>query len=117
VEKATNKWALIPSDYDGGILGMSLSPKCNQLMVCSSYDGPEYDKYYEYRAEFFVFNVTTGNGLKGIKPAFKYYTKDWSIDDFVWVNDKTIALKTYAERRWGDDSGGHYKYFKADLVK
>ena len=115
-EKTTNRKMVLPSNYDSGILTMSLSPTCNQMIVCSSYDGPDYVDYYEDRAEIFVFNVTNGIGLKGIKPTFKYYTKDWSIEDLTWINDKTIALKVYEEQRWGDGSGVHYKYLKADLI-
>ena len=114
-EKTTNRKMLMPSNYDAGILRMLLSPTCNQLIVCSSYDGPDYVDYYEDRAEIFVFSVTTGIGLKGIKPTFKYYTKDWSIEDLTWVNDKTITLKIYEGNRGGDGSGVAYKYLKADL--
>lgn len=116
-ERATNRKMFMPSNYDAGILTILLSPVCNQLIVCSSYDGPDYVNYYEDRAEIFVFNVTTGIGLKGIKPTFKYYTKDWSIEDLTWVNDKTIALKMYEGNRTGDGSKVAYKYFKADLHK
>jgi hypothetical protein len=116
-EKTTNRKMLMPSNYDAGILKMLLSPTCNQLIVCSSYDGPDYANYYEYRAEIFVFNITTESGLQAIKPTFKYYTSEWSIDDLTWVNDKTIALKIYEGNRGGDGSGAHYKYFKADMYK
>lgn len=116
-ERATNRKMLIPSNYDSGILSMLLSPECNKLVICSSYDGSDYENYYEERAEIFVFNVTTGIGLKGIKPDLKYYTKDWSIEDLTWVNGKTIVLKIYEENRWGDGSGISYKYLKADLYK
>jgi hypothetical protein len=116
-ERTTNRKMLMPSNYDSGILKMLLSPTCGQLLVCSSYDGPDYADYYEDRAEIFVFNITTGIGLKGIKPTFKYYTSEWSIDDLTWVNDKTIALKIYEGNRGGDGSRARYKYFKADLYK
>ncbi|WP_316804107.1 hypothetical protein [Pedobacter nototheniae] len=114
-ERTTNRKMLIPSSYDAGILTMLLSPACNKLIVCSSYDGPDYRNYYKHRAEIFVFKVTTGIGLKGIKPALKFYTKNWSIEDLTWVDDKIIALKIYEEAKLGDGSGIHYKYYKADL--
>nr|WP_233166764.1 hypothetical protein [Pedobacter sp. ASV2] len=116
-EKTTNRKMLIPSNYDMGVLAMLLSPTCNKLLVCSSYDGPDFRNYYENRAEIFVFKVTTETGLKRIKPAFKFYTKKWSIEDLTWVSDKTIALKTYEETKSGDGGGILYTYYKADLYK
>lgn len=116
-EKTTNKKMILPTSYDAGILRMLFSPSCRHLMICSSYDGPDFEEYYNHRAEIFVFTVSAGSGLDGVKPAFKFYTKDWSIEDIIWVNDTTIALKVYEERRQGDGSGNNYKYYKADLDK
>lgn len=116
-EKNSGRRMLMPSDFDAGILSMLLSPNCRQLIVCSSYDGPDYVNYCENRAEFYVFTITLEKGLDGIVPASKYFTKDYSIDDLTWVTDNTIALKVYEEQRWGDGSGLNYTYFKADLAK
>lgn len=116
-EKATNRKMIMPSNYDAGILSMSFSPSCSQLMISSSYDGPDFREYYEHRAEIFIFNVTTGNGLSGIKPSLKFYTKDWSIDDLIWINDKTIALKVYEEGKQSAESKNNYKYYKTKLSK
>jgi hypothetical protein len=116
-ERSTNRKLLVPSSYDRGVLAMLLSPGCNQLIVCSSYDGPDFGKYYEDRAEIFVFQVNKENGLRGIIPSLQYYTKDWSIEDLTWVNDKTIALKIYKETRRGDGRTINYRYYKAKLHK
>ena len=116
-EISSNKILLMPSGYDAGILAMSLSPACNKFLVCSSYDGPDYADYYEDRAVLFIFNITKENGLKGIQPACKFFTKDWSIADIVWVNNKTVALKIYEEQHGGDGIDVQFKYFKMDLNK
>lgn len=105
----------MPSDYDAGIQDMLFSPNCNQLIVCSSYDGPDYDNYYENRAEFYLFKIAGNQGLDSVKPYLRYSTKKWSIDDITWVDDNVIALKLYDEQRWGDGTGVNYKYFKASL--
>ncbi len=115
VENKSGKKMLLPSNYDTGILGLLLSPSCNQFIIYSSYDGPDYENYYSNRAEIIGFNITNDKGLKAIKSSFEYYSKDWSIDNLTWINDKSIALKIYEENRWGDGSGMHYKYFKTNL--
>ncbi|MDF3026024.1 MAG: hypothetical protein K0S23_331 [Fluviicola sp.] len=111
VEKTTNRKMLIPSAYDAGILNMLLSQTCTQFMVCSSYDGPDFEDYYENRAELYLFKILKETGLKGVKPAGQFYTKDWSIEDFTWVSDKAIALKVYE----GNGSDANYRYLKTHL--
>jgi len=114
-EGNTNKKMLMPSSYDAGILKMLLSPSCNQLLVCSSYDGPDYGNYYDYRAEIFLFNVSTGIGLKGITPGLNYHTKDWSIHNLTWVDEHTIALELYNETRRDKEENLKFRYFKSKL--
>ena len=116
-EKSSNKILLMPSEYDAGILAMSLSPGCNKLLVCSSYDGPDYADYYEDRSVLFIFNLTKENGLKGIQPAFKFFTKDWSIADIVWDNNNTIGLKIYSEQLGADGVDIQSKYLKMNISK
>jgi hypothetical protein len=116
-EKSSNRIVVMPSGYDAGILAMSLSPACNKLLVCSSYDGPDYANYYEDRAVLFIFNITKEYGLNGIQPVFKFFTKDWSIADIVWVNNKTIALKIYVEQHGGDGIVVQFKYYKKEFNK
>ncbi|MBK9425506.1 MAG: hypothetical protein IPN54_15465 [Bacteroidetes bacterium] len=108
---------MLPSDYDSGILGMLFSPSCKQLLVYSSYDGPDFDKYYDHRAELFIFSIAHGEGLNGIRQKLQYYTKSWSIESIVWVNEKTIALKVYEGEKHGDDAMNKFKYYLTDLFK
>jgi len=108
---------ILPSDYDQGIIGLDLSPSCNQFIVYSSYDRPNYKDYYEYRAEVFGFTISQGQGLQTIKPAFKFYTKDWSIEEVIWISDSEIALKTYQENRTTTNQNNlNYKYFKTSTI-
>lgn len=116
-EHKTNQRTILPSDYDSGILGMLFSPSCNQFLVYSSYDGPDYDKYYDHRAELFIFSIAHGEGLNGIRQQLQYFTKSWSIENLVWVNEKSIALKVYVGEKLGDDTMNEFKYYMTDLFK
>jgi hypothetical protein len=116
-EYATINRITLPSDYDSGIAGMLFSPSCNQFLIYSSYDGPDYDNYYDHRAEIFIFNIAHGKGLNGIQQSFEYFTKSWSIENLIWVNEKTIALKIYEEEKQGDDTKNKFKYFLTDILK
>jgi hypothetical protein len=116
-ENFSTKRMLLPSDYDSGVLGFSFSPNCDLFIVWSSYDGPDFDDYYNFRAEFYLFKVSKNQGLDGLMPLYKYSTKDWSIDEIIWVNNNEIALKLYEERLWSNENDEAYKYFTTILDK
>lgn len=106
---------MIPSDYDQGILGLHMSPSCNQFLVYSSYDGPDYENYYEYRAEIIGFKITGAQGFKAIQPSFSYHTKNWSIEDVTWITDNTIAIKTYEGARSEAKDKRQFRCFKTQI--
>ncbi|MBL7915441.1 MAG: hypothetical protein JNL49_10395 [Bacteroidia bacterium] len=116
-EQKTNNRLILPSDYDSGILGMLFSTSCNQFLVYSSYDGPDYDKYYDHRSELFIFSIAHGEGLNGVRQQLQYFSKSWSIENLVWVNEKSIALKVYEGEKQGDDSMNKYKFYLTDFLK
>lgn len=72
---------------------------------------------YSYRAEIIKFKMSKNKGLKAVKSAFTYKSKDWSIAELIWINNISIAIKTYQEARWGDRSNLNYKYYKLNLNK
>lgn len=109
---------MLPSNFDGGIKGLVVSPDCNQFFVYSSYDSADYTKYYENRAEVYGFAITQVQGIQTIKPTFKFYTKDWSIENVIWISNNEIALKVYEESRSAENQDKlDYKYFKSSINK
>jgi hypothetical protein len=116
-EDSTNRKLLLPTDYDSGVMSILLSPSCQKMIVCSSYDGPDFGEYYNYRCGFGVFNVIASQGLKGIVPSLDFNTKDWSIYDLTWIDDKTVALKTYKGRNLDILNAIQFKYYKTILRK
>ncbi|MES2679414.1 MAG: hypothetical protein V4635_05990 [Bacteroidota bacterium] len=114
IDKKERIKLVLPCNYDQGIIGLEISPSCNQFIVYSSYDRPDYTEYYDYRAEIFGFTITQGQGFKIIKPSFKYYTKDWSIDKITWIDENTLALKLYDGERAGDGENLKFHYFKTN---
>jgi hypothetical protein len=90
---------ILPSAYDQGIIDLVISPDCKRFIIYSSYDGPDFTEYYENRAEIFGFTIAPGQGIKTIQPAFKFFTKDFSIEKITWISNTEIGLKTYEEPR------------------
>ena len=116
-EDSTNRKLLLPSGFDAGVMWMLLSPSCNQMIIGSSYDGPDFEEYYNYRSEFSVFNINAIQGLKGVFPKFDFNSKNWSIDDVTWIDENSIALKTYSGRHSDNENVSKFKYFKAIFRK
>lgn len=109
---------MLPSNFDGGITGLVISPDCNQFFVYSSYDSADYTKFYENRAEVYGFAIAKGQGIQTIKPTFKFYTKNWSIENVIWISNNEIALKVYEESRSAENQDKlNYKYFKSTIKK
>ncbi len=115
IETKSEKKLLLPSYYDSGFSNLLFSPSCDQFIIYASYDSPDYEKYYEHRAGIRVFGITKDPGLKAVKPAFKYDSNDWSIEDLTWINDAAIAVKVYEETRTEQGIGLRYAYYKVEL--
>jgi hypothetical protein len=107
---------VVPSNYDGGLRGMVVSPKCSRLAFYSSYDGIDYSDYYEYCSEIFFYQLHEGNGIQTLTPESVYFTKAFTITEMFWINEKTIILKTYAEdRHQVSEDKLTYQYYQAIL--
>ena len=114
-DTVSGKTMWLPANYDQGVLGVEFSPSGKQFVVFSSYDGPDFEDYYDYRSEFYVFNINEGTGLEAIQISFNYITTDWSIDNITWAGDNKLAIKTYTENRWGDGSHLDFKYLITEI--
>lgn len=107
----------LPSTYDQGIKDLLFSPSCKQLIVYSSYDGTDYAKYYAQRAEIIGFDINVHGGLQSMNQKFVYYSNEWSIEDLVWIDNSTVALKLYSDSKWLHEVDLQYYYFQAILTK
>ncbi|MEO1434866.1 MAG: hypothetical protein AAFV80_04975 [Bacteroidota bacterium] len=106
-----------PSDYDAGIRGGAFSPDCKRYFVFSTFDGPDFDSYYEHRAQLFIFDIKGRDGVNSLQPAYRYVTTTWSIDDMTWVNNSEISLKVYSGAYWTEGEELEYSFYKAILPK
>lgn len=115
VEDSGRKMKL-PSEYDQGIMGISFSPSCDQFVAYSSYDGTDYENYYQYRAEIMGYKVITGKGIDAVVPVFKSYVTEWSIDTLMWIDNQSLAVRGYKGDRSGNEANFLYDYFKTSLL-
>jgi hypothetical protein len=105
----------LPCAYDAGPMGLLISPSNKRMLIYSSYDGSDYGNYYDFRSEFFIYQIGKGGGIEGLQLYRDFGTGDWSIEEIVWINDDSIALKVYEGERRGDGIQGEYKYLKTTI--
>ncbi|MBD1394549.1 hypothetical protein [Mucilaginibacter glaciei] len=96
-EIKSGKTMPLPADYDAGLLGLLVSPLCDRFVTYSSYDMPDYDKYYNHRALIVLYYINKGVGIKVITEKMKFGLRKWSINEVKWLDNKSIALKLYQE--------------------
>lgn len=114
VEKQSGKRMLLPANFDQGMLALMVSPSGKQFLVCSTYDGPDFADYYDYRAEIVLFRIGAGQGLEAIQLQQRFRTQMWSIEEIAWIDEQSLALKTYSGGRSLVEMEGNYSYHRLD---
>ena len=114
IDPVSKKSALLPCDYDSGIQDVQVSPQCDYIAVCSSYDGSDYEEYYENRSELFFFNLSGGKALENIQPFKRFASKDYSIAAFFWGKEGQLLLKVYTHNN--GESNGSFSYLEATFI-
>lgn len=112
MDRKSKKKKLLPSNFDQGIIKLLFSPPKNRFVIFSSYDGPDYTNYYFYRAEIIVFDAPNKQGLEQVKEQSHFHLYKWSIEDLVWLDPQTLALKLYSDPR---NPNGGFEYFKLKI--
>ncbi|GAA4334231.1 hypothetical protein GCM10023184_28080 [Flaviaesturariibacter amylovorans] len=73
---------------------------------------PSYGDFYDHRSELYSFTIKIEQGLDGVKPASKVFSRKWSMADVTWVDDSTVAVKVYSNTQPADKD---YKYYLVEL--
>ncbi|WDF79805.1 hypothetical protein PQ469_07270 [Mucilaginibacter sp. KACC 22773] len=111
-EIKSGKTMPLPTDFDAGLLGIQVSPQCDRFLTYSSYDMPDYDKYYAHQALIVLYDINKGVGLKAIKQKKTFGFNTWSIKEVKWLDERSIALKLYKEA-YSDEV--KFAYFKVKI--
>ncbi len=111
----TDERFYLDAPFDAGIKGMQLSKKNTYLVVYSSYDGPDYDDYYATRSTFTLYKIKKNKGLKGMTVYYTFNSNEWSIEELIWINNNTLALKVYTGERNGDTIDGSNLYYTIQI--
>jgi hypothetical protein len=87
------------SNYDAGLIELKTSPNSKLIALLSSYDGSDFENYYEYRAIIEILEIRKDNSIKGIKHKYFLTSQEFSISEIVWIDNQTIAFKGYSSNR------------------
>ena len=113
------KRLMLATRFEDGEVMMRMSPSCNRFITFFSFlsffeSEPDLDNY---GSELFTYKLTKDAGLKSIVPSLKHYIKDWLIDDLVWIDDNSVAVKTYTQKSYRESDFDEYTYFELTLEK
>jgi hypothetical protein len=115
IDYKTDERFYLDAPFDAGIKGMQLSKNNTYLVVYSTYDGPDYDDYYSTRSSFTLYKIEKNKGLKGMTVYYSFDSTEWSIEELIWINKNTLALKVYTGERNGDTIDGSYLYYTVQI--
>lgn len=117
VDTATNTSLYLPSNYDQGLMGFLISPSRKWVVLYSSYDGPDYVNYYDYRAEVIIYKIDKKKkGLEVLKLYGSYTTTEWSICDMVWTKNDGLAAQTYRDGVNEASTNNAYEWFESSVL-
>jgi hypothetical protein len=111
----TDERFYLDAPFDAGIKGMQLSKNNTYLVVYSSYNGPDYVDYYSTRSSFTLYKINKNKGIKGMTVYYTFNSTEWSIEELIWINNNTLALKVYTEERNGDTLEGNFLYYTVQI--
>jgi hypothetical protein len=115
LENLSQKKYILPCSYDAGIQSFSFSQSGRLLLISTSYDGPDYDAYYEYRSEIYIFRVEENQRLDQIQLVDFSLPTQWSIESIHWLDEGVLGLKVYLNQRPSDlvPTKNTFTYLKA----
>ena len=112
IKMKSGKTMPLHAEFDAGLFGLRVSPQCDRFVTYSSYDMPDYDKYYDHRALIVLYHINKGVGLKAIEQKRTLSLNVYSIKEVKWLDEKSIALKLYKEA-YSDEV--KFAYFKVKI--
>lgn len=105
----------LPYTFDNGFHGLAVSPGSEQVLFFSSYDIPFWKAWYDHRADLITYRLTPGKGLAGMRTGHAMETRRFSMEEVVWVDDRSVALKIYFGDQPDEGNGETYTYLKVYL--
>ena len=120
LDNETDEKMMLPDTFDGGVSGLKISASQKQVLMYLSYDGANYADYYPHRAEIIFMQIGEGKGFHELTNPKICIITEWSIEEIVWIDEKSIALKVYDKHE--EVSNGRYyyhepvyQYFKTEI--
>ena len=105
----------LPYTFDNGFHGFAVSPGGDRVLFFSSYDIPFWEAWYDHRADLITYHLTPGKGLAGMRTGLTFETGRFSIEEVVWVDDRSVAMKVYFGDQPDEVNAEKYTYLRVLL--
>jgi hypothetical protein len=102
------------SNYDAGLIELKISPNSKLMALLSSYDGSDFENYYQHRAIIEILEIKKEKSIKCIKRKYFLTSQKFSISEIIWIDNGTIAFKGYSSDRL-PRTDSEYDYLKIEL--
>lgn len=114
----TDEKIQLPTNFDGGMLGILIPSTGKQMLLYASHYDDDYVNFYSHRAEIILLRIGEGKGWHKLTKPRICPIYDWSIEEIVWINDHSIALKVYDIYETEPVFNSHvpvYKYLRTSI--
>ena len=105
----------LPYTFDNGFHGFAVSPGGDRVLFFSSDDIPFWEAWYDHRADLITYHLTPGKGLAGMRTGLTFETGRFSIEEVVWVDDRSVAMKVYFGDQPDEVNAEKYTYLRVLL--
>ncbi|MBI1317095.1 hypothetical protein GC167_09615 [bacterium] len=86
---------LLPSYFDWGPIGASLSPDKKTFVVYDSYDNPYWNFVAPFRSVVYLFHFGSEKTLDSMVPWLRWSSDEWSIHALLFAGPNHLALQLY----------------------
>lgn len=118
LDKGNNSTLYPVYDYDHGGLSLNVSPSKESLIVYSSINYDDYEKYYAFRSYIVIYDIKNINNLNDIKNAYVLTTNEWQINRIKWIDDSSFVIEVF-DKAQSDNHGeidlSNIRYYRATI--
>lgn len=118
LDKGNNSTLYPVYDYDHGGFSLTVSPSKENLIVYSSINYDDYEKYYAFKSYLVMYDIKNIKNLSDIKNAYVFTTNEWQINQIKWIDSSSFIIEVFDKAqsdKHGEMDLSNIRYFRATI--